>query len=359
MSDTRINKLAKLLIDYSLGGITKGEKLWLRLTGPEGAPLALEVYKQAILKGAIVDLDVSLPGSQFIYYRYSKPFQLSSFPEIAEFKSKWADKRLVISAEANTRELTNVESSKIMIRNKAWEPLWKRLLEIPWCLVDYPTNAMAQEAKMSLEEMQDFVFGACLVDWGKIDSKGKSIKKIIDNAKKIQIVGKETNLTMSFSGRYFNASNGKKNMPDGEVFGAPLDLSVEGKIYYEFPSVWNGNEVKGIRLEFKKGKVVRFSAEDNEKFLKAAIETDEGSCRLGELGIGINYKINRFINNILFDEKIGGTIHTALGKAYDEKEGGGRNKSAIHWDLVKDMRGRGSMVLVNGKILMKEGKIIL
>ena len=180
-------------------------------------------------------------------------------------------------------------------------------------------------------------------------------------------MGNQTDLKLSFKGRLVAPDTKRlNNIPAGEVFGAPVDNYTEGHIYYEFPSVRMSKEVKGIRLEFKRGKVVKFSAEKGENTLKAALDSDPGAKRFGEFAIGANYGIKRFMNNTLFDEKIGGTIHTALGRAYDEKEGGGTNRSAIHWDLVKDMGSgisgedtKGSTITVDGKMILKNGKILV
>lgn len=359
MTDPRTKKLAKLLIEYSLNDIKKNDKFWLRTIGLSGISLSKEIYKLAILRGAHIIHDISPNNFRYITYKYSKDFQLKEFPKVYNYKANWADKHLSIVSAANTRELSNIDPKKIMLRKTTVEPIYKRLLSVPWCLFYYPTNSMAQDAGMSLDELEDFVFRSCLIDWIKKAKEMKKLKKILDNAKEIRVIGQETDLKMSFSGRTFKICDGKYNMPDGELFACPLENSTNGKIYYEFPSNFSDNEIKGIRLEFKGGKVVKASAENNENFLKKVLETDAGAKRLGEFAIGTNYKITRFMNNTLFDEKIGGTIHTALGRAFDEKEGGGKNKSAIHWDLVKDTRIKGSKVVVNDKEILKDGKLLV
>ena len=196
-------------------------------------------------------------------------------------------------------------------------------------------------------------------DWPQIKKDLKKLKKILDNAEEIRILGKKTNLVLSFTGRRFAIASGEYNMPDGEIFGAPLVKSVEGEVYFDFPSLREGKEVKDIFLKFKKGKVIDFKASSGKKFLEKILKTDKGVKFIGELGIGVNYKIKRFMGNTLFDEKIGGTIHLALGSSYSEKEGGGKNRSAIHWDLIKDMRKIGSKIFVNKNLVFKEGKILV
>jgi aminopeptidase len=175
----------------------------------------------------------------------------------------------------------------------------------------------------------------------------------------VEVIGQRTNLSFSLKGRLAKVCDGKYNMPDGEVYGAPLDGTMNGEIYFDFPSLRFGKEVRGIYLKFSQGKVVQASALQHQTYLKKALKTDAGASRPGEFAFGANYGIQRFMLNTLFDEKIGGTIHLALGKAFEEKEGGGKNQSAIHWDLVKDMRKKGSKVMIDGKTVLKEGKLLV
>ena len=209
--------------------------------------------------------------------------------------------------------------------------------------------------EMSLEEFEDFVYGACLVDYEEMSRKEDILKEILDKGSEVYIVGRNTDLTFSIKGREGIKCIGERNLPDGECFIAPVETSTEGYIEYDFPAIYGGREVDGVRLEFKEGKVVKATAEKNEGYLNEMLNIDKGARYLGEFGWGINYGIKKFVKQILFDEKIGGTIHLALGMAY--KEGGGVNDSALHWDMIKDLRKDGA-VFVDGRCIMKDGKFM-
>ncbi len=267
-------------------------------------------------------------------------------------------------SSVNTRELTNIDAVKQAKLSKTLRPLSDIILKKDrWILALYPTQAYAQDAEMPLAEFEDFVANAVKItekdpvkEWQKVFDYQEKIVKALTNADKVHIKGYDTDLTLSVIGRKFINSYGVANMPSGEVFTGPIENSANGKIYYEFPACTNGNEVSGVRLEFKAGRVVKASAEKNEGFLLKMLEMDKGSRYLGEFAFGLNYSIQKFIKNILFDEKIGGTIHLALGNSYPET--GGKNKSGLHWDMIKDLRNEGE-VRINGKPVFKKGKFIL
>lgn len=353
----RIKKLAKVLLDYSLR-LKKEEKLLIDCSS-EGLPLAEEVYREAILKRAYPYLSLKSDNLTYFTFKRSTIKQLKKKPGIAFFLARWADKFVSIVSEKNVYELANIPAQRIVLANKASKGVKDIILKKRWVTTYYPTAALAQNAKLSLKELEDFYFKACLQDWQKVKSKLKKLKEILDNAKKIKILGKKTELTLSFKGRKFMIAAGEYNMPDGEIFGAPLKRSVEGEIFFDFPTLREGKEVRDVVLRFKKGRVVDFKAREGKKFLGRVLKTDKGASFIGELGLGVNYKIRRFMRNTLFDEKIGGTVHLALGNAYPEKLGGGKNRSAIHWDLVKDMRKKGSKIFVNEKLILKDGKILV
>ncbi len=366
MTDPRLTKLAKLIVDTAVFVKAK-DNVWIRITDIKGSPLVREVYKALILKKANVHVDLGLSGLGKFYYDNATDEMLERKPAISEFLLSWSDKIITIVADVNSREMTEADPKKLVFRQKIVRPIMDKILKKPWTLLYYPTDSMAQEANMSLEDLEDFYFKACLQDYTEINKRLEKMKKVLDNAQEVHVVGNQTDLKLSFKGRLVVPDTRQlHNIPAGEVFGAPVDDSVEGHIYYEFPTMRMGKEVKGIRLEFKKGKVVKFSAEKGQDVLEASLNIDPGARRFGEFAIGANYGIRRFMNNTLFDEKIGGTIHTALGRAYDDKEGGGKNKSAIHWDIVKDMGSgisgentKGSIITVNGKPILKDGKILI
>lgn len=354
MVDQRVKQLAEILVNYSIK-IKKGDLIELAFE-EAGKELALECYKLIIKKGALSIVNAAMQGFGYNYFKYASDEQLKTFPKIAMFEAKAAAGSISIGGEYNTRELTTIDPKKISLRRKITKPITDiHIKKNNWVGCEFPTNALAQDAEMSLEEFEDFVYSACLKDWKKESKKQDQLKKIIDRGNTVKIVAPDTNLTFSIKGRKGIKCDGKRNMPDGEVFCAPVDDSAEGYIKYTYPAIYGGREVSGIFLRFHNGKVVEAKAEKGEEFLKEMIATDSGSCRLGEFGIGVNYGIQKFIKQILFDEKIYGTIHLALGMAYPE--GGGKNKSAVHWDMIKDLR-KGGKIIIDGKIIQENGKFL-
>lgn len=212
---------------------------------------------------------------------------------------------------------------------------------------------------MSLEEMRDFYFNSCLVDYDKMQKGLKKLEKVMDQGKMIHMVGQQTDLWVNIEGRLAQECSAECNIPDGECFLAPVTNGVNGEVYFEFPTLAYGHEVSGIRLEFKDGKVINASAERGEEALQKMLATDPGARYLGEFAIGANFSIKRGMLNTLFDEKIGGTVHMALGMAYKDRRGGGENESGIHWDIVKDMRLPGSVLTIDGKEVLKEGRLLV
>jgi len=352
MVDERIRKTAELLVDYSTE-IKNGDKVVISFDYP-AKDLALEVYKLVLERGAIPRIDVSVSGFAYYYFKLAKEHQLKYFPEEEMVKAKNYDVFINIRAPENVKELMGVDARKIGVVSKVRKPIRDEIIQKKrWVLFYYPTNALAQEAGMPYVEFYDFVFNATLVDWRSMSSKLQKIKEVLDRTDKVRIEGDKTDLEFSVKGRNAVVADGKKNMPDGEVFTSVVEDSVNGEIYYEFPAIWMGNEVEGIHLTFEGGKVIDAKAERNEEFLLSILEIDEGAKRLGEFGIGLNYNIDRFVKNILFDEKIGGTIHLALGQSYEETLG--KNVSAIHWDMIKDLRTRGR-IYFDGELVFENGK---
>ncbi|MBD3354618.1 aminopeptidase [Candidatus Woesearchaeota archaeon] len=352
MADPRAKKLAKIIVDYSVK-IKKGDLIELNF-GVGAKELALEVYKEILRKGAYPIVHAGVPGFSYAYYKNASDAQLKHFPQLAMYEAKKAAGSINIGGDYNTKELTRINPKKIALRNKVTKKVSDVYIKKNnWIICKFPTHSLAQDAEMSLEEMEDFVYDACLVDWKKQSKKQDKLKKKLDKANEVRITGEKTDISFSIKGRQGIKCDGHRNMPDGEVFIAPVENSTEGYIKYTYPAIYRGREVSGVFLRFHKGKVVEAKAEKGEKFLKEMIKTDKGSSKLGEFGIGLNYNIKEFIKQILFDEKIGGTIHLALGMAYPE--GGGKNKSAVHWDMIKDLR-RGGKMFLDGKLIQKEGK---
>lgn len=351
MADPRVTKLASILVHHSVR-VKKGELIVIN-SSSEAAPLALECYKLILKAGGIPSVNFSMPRFAYTYYKYAKPHQLNCFPKVAKFEAENLKGMINIGAPFNTKEFSNIDPKKIVLRRRVTNPISEIILNKKWVGCDYPTNALAQDADMSLEEFEDFLFNATNIDWNKESKKQDKIKAVLDKGKRVRILADDTDLTFSIKGRTAIKCYGEHNMPDGEVFLAPVEKTTEGFIHYSFPVIYNGREVSGVTLKFKKGKVVDAKALKNEKFLKAMINTDKGSKYLGEFGIGMNPNITKFIKNILFDEKILGSVHLALGRAY--KEGGGVNQSALHWDMIKDLRN-GGRVYIDDKLMHKNGR---
>ena len=272
------------------------------------------------------------------------PKQIAFFPNIKHFEAKNIDCFVNIRASANKKALSNVDPKVVGERSKVLRPISEEQVNRKrWILCNFPTHSLAQEADMSLAEYEDFLYNATNIDWNKVKQKEMKLKGALDRANEVRIVGTDTDIKIGIRGRKAIPCYGERNMPDGEVFLSPEETSAEGYIYYEMPAIYQGREVTGIRLRFRGGKVVEASADKNEDFLMAMLGTDKGARFLGELGIGVNYGIQKFTKDILFDEKIGGTVHLAVGRSYESA--GGKNVSAIHWDMIKDLRKGGAIYL--------------
>ncbi len=353
MRDPRIEKLADVLINHSTR--IKPKETVLIASTELGQPLVEVLYQKVLALGAFPLLKLTFSTLQPLYFKNAANEQLDTLLEIEELIYKKADVLINVRAPGNMKELSSVDPDRMTRRMKTMQPIqeWVISGNLRWTLCNYPTQALAQEAEMSLDEYEDFVFGATNIDWSAQAEFLKNIKDVFDQGEKVHLVGKNTDLKFNLAGRSGIVCDGSHNMPDGEVFYAPVDDSAEGYINYDFPAIYQGREVNNVRLEFKKGQVVKASADKNEALLQKVIETDEGAKRIGEFGIGTNYGITKFTKDILFDEKIGGTIHLALGRAYPE--GGGINQSAVHWDMVKDLRSSGKIYL-DGKLVQENGE---
>lgn len=352
MADPRVKRLAEILVNYSIK-VKKGHVIELNF-GINAKELALEVYKLILQKGAFPVVHTGIPGFTYAYYQNATKEHLTHIPKLGLYEAKLANGSISIGAEYNTKELSRVDPKKISLRRKATRKISNiHIKKDNWVICEFPTHSLAQDAEMSLEEFEDFCFSATNLDWKKEEKKQDKLQKILTKGKQVRITGENTDLSFSIEGRQGIKCCGHRNMPDGEVFVAPVEDTTEGHIKYTYPAIYGGREVSGIFLRFHKGKVVEAKADKGEDFLKEMIKQDKGACKLGEFGVGVNYNIKQFIKQILFDEKIGGTIHLALGMAYPE--GGGRNKSALHWDMIKDLR-RGGAIYIDGKCIQKDGK---
>lgn len=365
MADQMLEKLARVLVRYSIG-VKRGDLVRL-----EGSALAADLlraaYVEALRCGAHPYVRASLPDFQAAFYANAKDAQLDFVAPFEKAEMGRVDCLLSIWGGYNSRELTGVDPARIARSRKARKPLFDALLgriasgSLRWCGTQFPTHSSAQDAEMSLDDYRDFVFRAGRLDardpvaeWKKLSRSQAALCRRLGRLRTIRIVGLDTDLTFSVAGRKWINCDGHENFPDGEVFTGPVEDSAEGCIRYTFPAVYGGREVENVRLMFKRGKAVEARADKGEDYLKAMLDSDAGARYVGELAFGTNYGITRFTRNTLFDEKIGGTMHIALGASLPES--GGRNKSSLHWDMVCDTR-RGFTVYGDGKPIMKDGRL--
>ena len=360
-----LSKMAKLLVNYCTE-VKEGDEV-LVTASFEAFPLVKELWKEIVSAGGYPRLAVSDDELREIFFRYGKESLLTHYSKIDEFLLENIDVRISVLSSTHTKPLIGVDPQKIQTRSKALRKLTEIFMRrdaegsLRWVVTAYPTHAMAQEAAMGPVEFKEFVFRALKLhaedpvqEWITQSRWQEKIVNLLNKVSELRIVGENTDITVRVDGRIWINDDGKNNMPGGEVFTGPHEDGVDGYIKFTYPAVWGGNEVEGVKLVFRKGEVVEAYAEKGEEFLRKMIETDEGSKRLGEVAFGLNYDIKRNTKEILFDEKIGGTIHMALGAAYPST--GGKNVSAIHWDMVKDMwKGKvyadGDLIYLNGKFL--------
>jgi len=351
--DIRTRKLAQLAVRYSVA-VKPGEKVIIS-GGNEAMPFLVELYKEIILQRGIPIVRVGLPDVNDFFYKYANEEQLEFFPQYWMDTVKSADAYIGVSSDLNTRELTRADSKKIAERQKIMHPISDYIVnthdKIRRVSIAYPCVALAQDAEMSLSEYENFVYNACLQDWKKIGKNIDKIKNVFEKGKKVWLIGEGVDLKFSIVGKNAVADKGEENMPGGEVFMAPVRESLNGWIKFDYPAVRNGKEVTDVFLKFENGKVIEAKASKNQDFLLEMLKTDENSSYVGEFGIGCNPKVDRFTKDLLFDEKINGTIHLALGMAY--KMNGGGNDSALHWDIVKDMNN--ARIILDGKVVQEKG----
>ena len=350
----RTRKLAKTVVSHSV--FVKPCETVMISGGMESVDFMVELYKEIILQGGYPLVRMGLPNVDDFFYKYASKEQLEKFPQIFFDNVKKVNKDIGISSSLNTRSLTNADSKKIGARGKLTHPISDYIVnekdKICRCAVGFPVQALAQDAEMSLTEYENFVYGACLQDWKKLGKQFKKINNVFEKGRQVHLIGDGVDLKFSIKGKNSVADCGEENMPGGEVFMAPVRESLNGWIKFDFPAVRSGKEVTDIMLKFEEGKVVELKASKNEDFLKEMLSIDENASYIGEFGIGCNPKINKFTKNLLFDEKIGGTIHLALGMAY--KENGGGNDSSLHWDIVKSMKN--AKIVLDGKVVQEKGK---
>jgi aminopeptidase len=359
VADPRVQAYARLLVERSID-VQPGMQVLIRTT-PLARPLLEEVTRAIGRREAFPLIRLAFDfWPTDVTWAAEVPLEvLERLPDIDAYALANMDARITIDAPENTRYDADLAPERHTALSKRTQPYMHRIMaeEIPWVSCQYPTNALAQDAGMSLREFEDFLYGACLLDW---DAEGRRMRRLADRfaaGEEVRITAAGTDLRLSIAGREPDVDDGRANVPGGEFAFAPVEDSADGTITFaEFPAIWAGREVADARLRFECGTVIDAQAAAGEEMLLAALETDDGARRVGELGIGCNPGITRYMKNTLFDEKIDGTIHLALGASYESM--GGSNKSAIHWDLVKDLRD-GGRLYVDGELVQESGRWLI
>jgi aminopeptidase len=354
-------RFADLLTGYCLD-VRPGQEVIVRST-TLAEPLLLECQRAILERDAWPLLRVELPGATAAFHRHARDRHVDMFPEVSWVEAKKAHASLAIQAPENTRALAGIDPARLARAARARMPLREQALKRRWCSTLWPTQAGAQQAGMNIADFEDFVQRALFLDhddpvraWGELRTFQETLIEHLRGAETLRIEAPGTDITLDVKGRTWVNSDGKRNMPSGEVFTGPHEASANGRIQFGVPSAPAGVDVAGVELEFRDGLVVAAAAERGEDYLQRALATDDGARRLGEVGIGTNFGIDRAIGATLFDEKIGGTVHLALGRSYPET--GGKNESALHWDLICDLRDGGRLT-ADGETILQDGRFAL
>ena len=367
MTDIRLQRMAHTLVHYSLE-LREGDRLAIE-GGPVATPLIYEVVREALRAGAYPEVFVPLPGLRELTLREASEKQLAYIPPLRRMIVEEYETLLEIRSEENTRELSSIDPARIAIMQQADPELFQTYMRrsaegsLRWCSTLFPTNAYAQDADMSLHDFEEFVYSACFLNdedpiarWQELYNQQERLIQLLKGKHTVHVVGPDTDLTLSIAGRTFINSDGKKNFPSGEFFTGPVETSANGHIRFSFPASYGGRSVENVRLRFEDGKIVEATAAQGQEYLERMLNLDEGARRLGEFAFGNNSHVDRCTRNILFDEKIGGTIHLALGASYPET--GGINQSSLHWDMVCDLRS-GGKVYVDDVLFSQDGAFVV
>ncbi|MFQ5832568.1 MAG: aminopeptidase [Candidatus Thorarchaeota archaeon] len=348
--DSRIDEHARILVEWSTE-VKKGDMVVISAQ-PDAHDLVVAVMKHVAKAGASPLVLMSSEEVDRAFFDGADDEALQLFPKHMMAAAEQSDVLISIRSPVNTKALAEVDAKRQLTRQVAQKELMEIIMSKRWVGTVHPCRTLAQQADMSLEQYRDFVYGATLIDWKNESKNMYLMKEHLENHKDIRYIGPETDLYASTEGRIWVASDGKRNMPSGEVFTAPVEDTVEGSIYFDIPFLYQGKLIEGVRLKFEKGQVVEYSAEKGEPTLKEILEVDEGSKRLGEMAIGTNRGIKRYTLNMLFDEKIGDTIHCALGRAYPDCNG--TNISAVHVDIIKSMKE--GEITAGDEVIYSKGK---
>jgi len=354
--DRRWSQLGEILVNYSTC-TRAGDRLLIAMREPETFPLTIAVYEHAVQAAAFPQVQFTSAYLERALLMRGSDESIARIPDLERSGMEWADVSISLRGTRNPHELAGIPNERLAAHKRAQGAISAlRNAHTRWVLVRVPNEASAQAAGMSLDAAITFFFDATLRDWEEDSRRYRQIRDRFQAASQVRIVGRDTDLTFSTAGRTYVVGDGHINMPDGEIYTAPVDESAKGVISFEHPGLYAGQSIGGIRLEFRAGEVVAATADMGEEFLQQILAIDEGARRIGEFGVGVNFGIDRFVGDILFDEKIGGTIHLALGRAYTEC--GGKNQSSLHWDLVKDLRSEG-VVELDGRPVLENGQFLL
>lgn len=354
--DKRWQQLADLLVNYSTA-VQPGERVMIAMSEVESLPLAEAVYAAAVRAGAYPQVQYLAETLRHSLLKYGSDAQLSWVPEIEAYGMEWADVYIGLRGAYNLHMHSDIPAGRLA-RNQAamgrvstlrWE-------QTRWCLVRVPNAAFAFQAETDEESITDMFFAACLLDWEVENRRWQQWAEVLNHGSHVRVTGKETDLQFSIAGRKWIVGDGKFNVPDGEIHTAPITSTIDGQIYFEDPGVLGGRLMHDIRLRWEQGRLVEASASTNQDYLQSIVQSDAGASLIGEFAFGTNPHVTRFTKDILIDEKIGGTVHIALGRSYAES--GGDNRSAIHWDIVKDIRREGA-VYVDGRVVLEGGSFHL
>jgi aminopeptidase len=368
MTEQAYHKLAQILVDHS-SKVGPGDRVAIETT-TNAQGLVREIYQLVLQRGGYPHILLNLPEQEKILFEYANDEQLTFTPAFQKLVTDQFEVYIRVRADIDPRALSNVPGSKQALRQKGMALVRNTMLqrgasnELHWVLSQIPTEGYATEAGMSMDEYSAFAFSACHADentpdpvahWENIRKQQLKMIESIEGHDQVRLKGANVDLTLSIKGRKFNNSYGLHNMPDGEIYTGPVEDSANGWVKFTYPAIYQGQMVEGVELQFEQGRVISAKAKIGEQLLLAMIASDEGSHYLGEFAIGTNYEINRFTRNILFDEKLGGTFHMALGAGYPET--GSRNTSMIHWDMICDMR-HDSEIQVDGEPIYRDGRFI-
>ena len=362
-----LEKYADVLVDYSVD-VEKGDQVLIK-GAMVAEPLIKALYIKTLKKGAHPLVVPTFEGQEELFFEYASEHQLDYQSPYQKYVVENVDASISILAHYNTKGMTNVDPEKMKTRSLANRELMeihmKRAAEgdLNWTICQYPTSADAQEAKMSLHEYEDFVYKAChlyeddpVAYWQELGKELERYAEYLNDVKELHYKSKDTDIKFNVEGRIWIPDKGQENYPGGEVFTGPVEDSAEGHIRFSYPGIFQGKEIEDIKLTFENGKVVEASAEKGEELLHTLLDTDEGSRHLGEVAIGCNHGIKQFSRNMLFDEKIGGTVHLALGRSYPETKG--ENESTIHWDMLCDMTD-GGQIFADGELIYEDGEFLI